>query len=65
MFRLALHWQILIGMAIGAAAGVERLVPFHLSRRYLQAPERVYEEVQAACRRAIVPPSWGFITWTF
>ncbi len=49
---------------IAAAARTERLVPFHLSRRYVQAPDRVYEEVQAACPRTLVPPSLESSMWT-
>jgi ribonuclease BN (tRNA processing enzyme) len=40
---------------IATAGGVERLVPFHFSRRYEREPERIYEEVAAACRRTLVP----------
>jgi ribonuclease BN (tRNA processing enzyme) len=41
---------------IAAAAGVGRLVPFHLSRRYDREPERVYAELLAAFPRTVVPP---------
>ena len=40
---------------IATAAGVKHLVPFHLSRRYENAPGRVYDEVRAACSRVVVP----------
>ena len=40
---------------IATAAGVKHLVPFHLSRRYENAPRRVYDEVRAACSRVVVP----------
>jgi ribonuclease BN (tRNA processing enzyme) len=40
---------------IATAAGVERLIPFHFSRRYESSPARVYREVRAACSRAVVP----------
>jgi ribonuclease Z len=40
---------------IATAAGVERLIPFHFSRRYESDPARVYREVRAACSRAVVP----------
>jgi ribonuclease BN (tRNA processing enzyme) len=40
---------------IARAAGVGRLVPFHFSRRYGQTPERVYDEVRAACANTVVP----------
>jgi ribonuclease BN (tRNA processing enzyme) len=36
---------------IATAAAVERLVPFHFSRRYQDEPDRVYAEVQATCPR--------------
>ena len=38
---------------IATAAAVERLVPFHFSRRYQDEPDRVYAEVKAACPRVI------------
>jgi ribonuclease BN (tRNA processing enzyme) len=41
---------------IAAAASVERLVPFHFSRRYEHDPARVYDEVRAAFSRTLVPP---------
>ena len=41
---------------IATAAGVQRLVPFHFSRRYEGEPQRVYAEVRAACSRTVVPP---------
>lgn len=41
---------------IAAAAGVERLVPFHFSKRYEHRPAQVYDEVRAAFSRALVPP---------
>ena len=40
---------------IAVAANVERLVPFHFSRRYESEPGLIYGEVQAACPRAVVP----------
>lgn len=40
---------------IAAAAGVERLIPFHFSRRYEPVPERIYDEVLAACPRTVLP----------
>lgn len=42
---------------IASAAGVERLVPFHFSKRYENEPERIYEEVRAACSRVVAPRS--------
>jgi ribonuclease Z len=44
---------------IGAAAGVERLVPFHFSRRYEGTLEAVYAEVRAACPRTVIPEEVG------
>lgn len=41
---------------IATAAGVARLVPFHFSRRYEDDPTGVYDEVRAACPRALAPP---------
>jgi ribonuclease Z len=38
---------------IATAAAVERLVPFHFSRRHQDEPERVYAEVKAAFPRVI------------
>jgi len=40
---------------IGSAAEVGQLVPFHFSRRYEKAPERVYVEVRMACPRVPLP----------
>jgi ribonuclease BN (tRNA processing enzyme) len=40
---------------IATAAHVERLVPFHFSRRYQDEPERVYTEVSASCMRTVIP----------
>lgn len=42
---------------IAEAAGVARLVPFHFSRRYEDAPEQVYDEIAAVCSRVMVPES--------
>lgn len=42
---------------IADAAGVARLVPFHLSRRYLDRPQVVYDEIKAVCPRVAVPPA--------
>jgi ribonuclease BN (tRNA processing enzyme) len=38
---------------IATVAAVQRLVPFHFSRRYQKEPERVYAEIQAACPRVV------------
>ena len=40
---------------IATAAGVERLIPFHFSKRYEDEPERIYNEVAAVCARMIMP----------
>jgi ribonuclease Z len=40
---------------IATAAGVQRLIPFHFSRRYEDEPERIYHEVAAVCPRMIMP----------
>jgi ribonuclease BN (tRNA processing enzyme) len=41
---------------IAEAAAVARLLPFHISRRYLDDPAPVYDELLAACGRVVVPP---------
>jgi ribonuclease BN (tRNA processing enzyme) len=40
---------------IAVAANIERLVPFHFSRRFESDPERIYAEVLSVCPRAMVP----------
>jgi len=40
---------------IASAAGVARLVPFHLSRRYAADPRQLFDELQAACPRVLLP----------
>jgi len=40
---------------IATAAGVNRLIPFHFSRRYEGEAERIYSEVAAVCSRLTVP----------
>ncbi len=40
---------------IAAAAGVARLVPFHLSRRYQDDPGGVYDEIEAVCHCVAIP----------
>ena len=42
---------------IAEAAGVARLVPFHLSRRYEKDPAAVYGEIAAACKAVVMPDS--------
>jgi len=45
---------------IATAARVERLIPFHFSRRYQDEPARVYAEVRAQCARAVIPRQMRF-----
>jgi ribonuclease BN (tRNA processing enzyme) len=40
---------------IANAAGVARLVPFHLSRRYQSDPQQIYDEIKEICPRVVVP----------
>ena len=40
---------------IAEAAGVARLVPFHLSRRYAHEPAPLFDEIRTACPRALLP----------
>ena len=40
---------------IAEAAGVARLVPFHLSQRYAHDPAELFDEIRAACGRALLP----------
>jgi ribonuclease BN (tRNA processing enzyme) len=40
---------------IAAAAGVARLIPFHLSRRYAADPSALFSEIAAACGRGLLP----------
>lgn len=40
---------------IATAADVQRLIPFHFSRRYEKAPEILYRELTAACSRVVLP----------
>jgi ribonuclease BN (tRNA processing enzyme) len=57
--RAAAHAH-LTGRASGEiadAAGVSRLVPFHLSRRYALHPADQFDEIRSACGRALVPES--------
>lgn len=42
---------------IAAEAGVARLVAFHISRRYMHCPEKVYEELRSVCMRTAMPAS--------
>ena len=42
---------------IACAAGVAHLVPFHISRRYSDRPQQVYDELRAACPRLLAPHS--------
>jgi ribonuclease BN (tRNA processing enzyme) len=44
---------------IADAAGVARLVPFHLSMRYAEDPRVIFEELAASCGRVVLPdPDW-------
>jgi ribonuclease BN (tRNA processing enzyme) len=43
---------------IATAAGVGRLLPFHLSSRYQERPEEVLAEVAATCDRLWLPEPW-------
>ena len=40
---------------IAAAAGIARLVPFHLSRRYAHDPAALFDEIRSACPRVMLP----------
>jgi ribonuclease BN (tRNA processing enzyme) len=42
---------------IAMAAAVDRLIPFHFSRRHAAEPEAVYAELRAVCPRVVVPPA--------
>jgi ribonuclease Z len=42
---------------IATEAGVSRLVPFHISRRYMKSPGQVFDELREACNRVVVPES--------
>ena len=46
---------------IAHGAGVERLVPFHFSRRYEHDPLQVYNEVKRSCGQVALPKSTDFI----
>jgi ribonuclease Z len=41
--------------AIGQAAGVDQLVPFHFSRRYEKKMLQVYDEIRRFCPRLVLP----------
>lgn len=49
---------------IATAAGVSRLVAFHISRRYMHCPQQVYDELRAACHRTAVPTSMAVFETT-
>ena len=42
---------------IACAAEVTHLVPFHISRRYSDRPQQVYDELRAVCPRLLAPKS--------
>jgi ribonuclease BN (tRNA processing enzyme)/polynucleotide 5'-kinase involved in rRNA processing len=46
---------------IANAAGVSRLVPFHLSRRYSENPDQIYAEISMVCPRVVKPQSANFV----
>jgi ribonuclease Z len=46
---------------IANAAGVARLVPFHLSRRHQVEPQQIYDEIQAICPHVVIPEPILFI----
>jgi ribonuclease Z len=46
---------------IAHAAGVERLVPFHFSRRYEDKPFQVYDEIKRFCKQVVLPKSIDLI----
>jgi len=35
--------------------GEDHFIPFHFSRRYEKVPEILYQEITAACSRAVLP----------
>lgn len=41
---------------IATAARVERLIPFHFSKRYEKELGKVYDEVKSACANVVMPP---------
>jgi len=47
---------------IATAACVERLVPFHFSRRYEDNPLRIYDEVRSFCQRLVLPRTFDLTT---
>ncbi|MCP5155564.1 MAG: MBL fold metallo-hydrolase [Ectothiorhodospiraceae bacterium] len=49
--------------AIAARAGVERLIPFHFSRRYERELAAVYDELREGFSRTITPPSRELDAW--
>jgi ribonuclease BN (tRNA processing enzyme) len=42
---------------IAMQAGVARLIPFHFSRRYIEDPQQIYDELKTACPRVVIPQS--------
>ncbi len=49
------HLTTLACAEIAGRAGVRHLIPFHFSRRYEEAPWRVYDEIAAACPQLVMP----------
>lgn len=42
---------------IATEAGVSRLVPFHFSRRYINKPQQLYDEINVYCTQVFMPGS--------
>jgi ribonuclease BN (tRNA processing enzyme) len=47
---------------IANAAGVTRLVPFHISRRYQAEPQQIYDELKNVCPQVVAPSTRLFAT---
>ena len=53
--RLTAHLTTRACAEIALDAGVARLVPFHFSPRYSDAPERLYAEIMAIFPDVVAP----------